>query len=213
MCQGMQEGRLQLLLVGLGSSQRLTAAEAQASLCRSRSVFVPPVCIPRFAFSDAQARHLSMLATQHLPRQLPWATRVPALHHCSASQLVRSWAAQKPFCTMQSPAGGEPLSRVQLQGLSVQQRLAEALIVGGQAPGWLPVPSWADLSMMLQLQSGWVGSLLSSLQQWAVCNRTCRPQLLDACAQRRCRCSKVRQVGPVSLVVAAVPTPTAASRQ
>ena len=74
MCQGMQEGRLQLLLVGLGSSQRLTAAEAQASLCRSRSVFVPPVCIPRFAFSDAQARHLSMLATQHLPQQLPWAT-------------------------------------------------------------------------------------------------------------------------------------------
>ena len=95
----------------------------------------------------------------------------------------------------------------------MQQRLAEALVVGGQAPGWLPVPSWADLSMMLQLQSGWVGSLVSSLQQWAICDRIRRPQLLDACAQRRCTCSRVRQVGPVSLVVAAVPAPNAASRQ
>ena len=69
-----------------------------------------------------------MLATQHLPRQLPWATTAvallpgtgmlmvasrtgaPALRCYSASQLGRRWAAQKPFCTMQSPAGGDALS-------------------------------------------------------------------------------------------------------
>lgn len=142
-CQGMQEALLQLLLIGLGSCQRLTAAGAQPSLCRSRSVC--HLCASHcFAYFDAQTRHSSTLATPHLPRQLPWdptavaplpgagmlmaasRTGVPALRRCSASQLGRSWAAQKPFCTMQSLAGREAAFWVQLQGRSVQQRLARA---------------------------------------------------------------------------------------
>ena len=42
-CQGMQEGMLWLLLMALGSSQRLTAAEAQALLFVPLKVCVPPI--------------------------------------------------------------------------------------------------------------------------------------------------------------------------
>ena len=190
---------------------------------------VLPLCIPYFAFPDVQTSHWSMLATQHLPRQLPGATtagmlmaasrtQIPALRSCSASQLGQSWADQKAFCTTHRLAGGEPSfpgcncqdcqcssDRLRLS-LSAGKHLAGCLCPAGRPVTTLHFTEWAGGSLVPVSRQG------LDLLQWpfatAPVTLSCSMLLQDAAADA----AQSGQVGPVSLVASAM-APTAASHQ